>query len=1043
MSKIKRVLCFYFIVSLTIFHPIESSASNKIVAAKYKQPISVACKRMSVKHRRKCVPDDAPIFTAYGPTVFKSGRGKPRMQTDLFDVNNPNTDYFIRIKKVDTNRSTGWWGFWRWFWRHWFGRGKPHKMPYVKVLINGKLVVGRRAFKRHVQEIVKPVSLAKENKMHVMVISRPHKSISIEIFGIDRDLPTISATVSPEPNALGWNNTDVEVSFVCDDMTSGVSSCPAPVTITQEGAGQVVTGEVVDNTGQTASLDVTVNLDRTPPQIGLTWPPIDQFGTDRNQVTLEGNVEDQLSGPLSLMVEDHNGSTNGMVPGFAVSRGLLTDIQPGEEVRESSFTLTAQDAAGNEAALVRRVLYTLGATVVPTDPKRAETISGVLTSYNRAMIQLASGTSRDRAHEIAAQHGGRVAGYLPFVDRVLVQFGTESVAELEVLLTNIEQESDVVNSNPVFFMTPDQFDNEELSPADAIAYTNIRLPEAIGFINDNQLSFNPVRIAIIDSGLDASYGRNGEFDNVVMYDLCTSEGRQGFVGAPVDLTGHGTRVTGIIAGANNGEGNNGIVSGLPNSDFDVSVFRTHCNLSSLDLDSVLIEHALNRIAFDSETDIDIVNMSFGNYSEDDFSLSVANCCFGTYINSIVGRDILWVASAGNDAREITCSGATQSPAALACLYGNVISVAGSHPNTDARLIASNHGDAVLIYAPGTHVYTATNSGEYGLVGGTSSSTAMVTGAAAIMKSVYPQESIDIRNAIVQSAQPMASSTAPQGRLDMYAMLQQGPLPPLKTFSNSGGSQGKKPATAMGGNGPMPGLSGFLLDYRDGDHHKKIIQAGYFPWDGIDDYIGLVDYQDSNGDDFYTYQLNGIALPTGTIYGDPIRGCSDNTDPGDYHDYSQNIEITPYDARYVPVLVGFRLYLDQNRDHHFYKMLVHVYGRDTPNGKSLWLRTNFRDSSPTNDKYCYEVNYALVPASRVRASDMVTHTTGAAYPTGSDTLGFDASQPVLQGFELFYFLTDHHVDQVGAVLKPNRVRVWLNDQNDDEKFSWRIHYVDLR
>ena len=50
---------------------------------------------------------------------------------------------------------------------------------------------------------------------------------------IDQTSPRITATVSPGPNAQGWNNTDVTVSFVCSDALSGIASCPDPVTVTR------------------------------------------------------------------------------------------------------------------------------------------------------------------------------------------------------------------------------------------------------------------------------------------------------------------------------------------------------------------------------------------------------------------------------------------------------------------------------------------------------------------------------------------------------------------------------------------------------------------------------------------------------------------------------------------------------------------------------------------------------------------------------------------------------------------------------------------
>lgn len=85
----------------------------------------------------------------------------------------------------------------------------------------------------------------------------------------DEDPPTIVANVSPAPNGFGWHNTAVAVSFTCDDAESGVASCTDPVTLSAEGAGQVVVGDASDNAGNNASISVSVNIDRTGPNVTM------------------------------------------------------------------------------------------------------------------------------------------------------------------------------------------------------------------------------------------------------------------------------------------------------------------------------------------------------------------------------------------------------------------------------------------------------------------------------------------------------------------------------------------------------------------------------------------------------------------------------------------------------------------------------------------------------------------------------------------------------------------------------------------------------
>src|SRR5512144_130524 len=97
--------------------------------------------------------------------------------------------------------------------------------------------------------MVRMVPLRASNQIAVEVRGKPGGKLIVGITGLDNDLPGISATVTPPPNANGWNNTDVTVSFACTDAFSGVASCTAPVKVTSEGAHQVVTGTVIDRAG--------------------------------------------------------------------------------------------------------------------------------------------------------------------------------------------------------------------------------------------------------------------------------------------------------------------------------------------------------------------------------------------------------------------------------------------------------------------------------------------------------------------------------------------------------------------------------------------------------------------------------------------------------------------------------------------------------------------------------------------------------------------------------------------------------------------------
>jgi hypothetical protein len=176
---------------------------------------------------------------------------------------------------------------------------------------------------------------------------------------IDTTPPTIIATVSPSPNANGWNNTDVTVTFACSDNASGIASCPAPITVTTEGAGQVITDTAVDKAGLSAKVSVTLNIDKTPPSIpslsatpSMLWPP--NYKMVKVQIT--GSAADDGSGIAStiISVTDEYGIYNMTVPGNMTVAGFGSTIRlaswrasTDKDGRLYTITAVTTDKAGN------------------------------------------------------------------------------------------------------------------------------------------------------------------------------------------------------------------------------------------------------------------------------------------------------------------------------------------------------------------------------------------------------------------------------------------------------------------------------------------------------------------------------------------------------------------------------------------------------------------------------------------------------------------------------------------------------------------------
>lgn len=221
----------------------------------------------------------AGTFTAFGPQDYQRGTGAPVTVTNTFSVLNPNTQYTLKA----------------------FNGGRQDDVTELVssgvVTVNGVQVLGPSNFNQNVTEIDVPVTLQTSNTLSVQVRGKPGGVLTIQIVGVDNDPPTIQATVSPAPNAAGWNNTPVTVTFVCNDATSGVATCPPPQTLVNDGANQVVSGTAADKAGNTASTSVTVNLDKTPPIVTASASPVaNSAGWNNTPVSVTFICSDATSG---------------------------------------------------------------------------------------------------------------------------------------------------------------------------------------------------------------------------------------------------------------------------------------------------------------------------------------------------------------------------------------------------------------------------------------------------------------------------------------------------------------------------------------------------------------------------------------------------------------------------------------------------------------------------------------------------------------------------------------------------------------------------
>lgn len=168
-----------------------------------------------------------------------------------------------------------------------------------------------------------------------------HASLTINL---DKTAPSINAVAAPSANANGWNNTDVTVNFNCGDNLSGIENCSSPVTVTAEGAAQLVTGTAMDRAQNSRQASLTVNLDKTAPAITINSPVNGSAGTDPS-VTVTGTITDSTSGVETITCGGAAATLSGA--NFTCVQSLNTGA--------NAIAVEATDRAGNRSSTTLNV----------------------------------------------------------------------------------------------------------------------------------------------------------------------------------------------------------------------------------------------------------------------------------------------------------------------------------------------------------------------------------------------------------------------------------------------------------------------------------------------------------------------------------------------------------------------------------------------------------------------------------------------------------------------------------------------------------------
>jgi len=364
-------------------------------------------------------------------------------------------------------------------------------------------------------------------------------------------------------------------------------------------------------------------------------------------------------------------------------------------------------------------------------------------------------------------------------------------AQLRVLCTDqdpaqvctiLRQDPDVAFAQPNYTYRICRTPNDPEFP-DQYAHQVIQMQDAW----DISTGSRDVVVAVLDTGVDVNHpdlkeniwvnpgeipdndiddDENGHVDDIHGWNFDGDNNRVSPIDGPdaflSSVSGHGTMVSGVIAGVgNNEEGVTGV--------------NWECSIMALRLsDFMTSEEVAAALDYAAANGAHIANMSFGSPEfgpEGDLLVAEA-------IDRAYAAGVLLVASAGNSDNTIP-----NYPAA----YPNVMAVA-STDGEDIKTGHSSFGPWVDIAAPGTDIVTTDmgGDGEYIAIAGTSFSGPYVAAVGALVLSLDPTLShLDVRAILENTTDPIyygdldpALGYCGTGRVNAFRALQEAvrPLP---------------------------------------------------------------------------------------------------------------------------------------------------------------------------------------------------------------------------------------------------------------------------
>jgi thermitase len=357
---------------------------------------------------------------------------------------------------------------------------------------------------------------------------------------------------------------------------------------------------------------------------------------------------------------------------------------------------------------------------------------------DRILLKLKKEPSENAFQEILKLHGAQSLGTTPKLKIKILKVPAE---KLESTILKLQKNSDVEFAEKDWMAEPSLF----VSPNDPYYTAGYEWHlNKINAVNAWSLSTGStaIPIAIVDTGVDL---KHPDLASKIIqgYNIYANTSN------PSDDLGHGTAVAGTAAALSNNSLGVASISWksplMPLKISDPTGYATYSNMAK-------------GIIYAVDHGVRVINISFGGRT--------ASSTLQNAVNYAWQKNAIVVAAAGNDSSTVSYPAACKNTVAVSATLSN-----------DSFASFSNYGSAIAVSAPGKGIYTTMKGGGYGSWYGTSFSSPIVAGVAALILSLNPQlTSAQVVDILKKTSDDLGSTGYDvyfgYGRVNAYRALQQ-------------------------------------------------------------------------------------------------------------------------------------------------------------------------------------------------------------------------------------------------------------------------------